>query len=314
GPAEAPPKNQGPSAVRPKPGGLMTQAEVLADLFKRYQRLRTQHKAYLAQRKAANARVSDVTKSLAEITAEYRQDKQAVERVLKAAKTVRAAAARVLAMPPPRRPRLQSLPSRPNPAFYESAFAYDLALENWARDCARIRQNNELLIQEYEASLRRYEARRRQAASDLRAANAKVAECEQALADLLKARQSAQTPLKTERHDLTEGTRDADAEARKLVRNLEATTEAIRGIPEKIRLEHGVLEWQNEFYSLAEIEQIHGALLQETKAVRDGADAGTEPGTDPAARSSSRPKRAEADALKRLIEKAKAAQARSVPR
>jgi len=312
GAPEAPPGRQRTSEATPTPGGLMTQDEVLTELFKRYRSLRDQHEAYLEQRKAAKARVSDVTKSLAEITGKYRRNKQAVERVLNAAKAAKTAAARVLAMPPPRRPRLQPLPSRPNPALYESTFAYEVALDNWARECSQIKQNNELLIREYEASLRQHEVRRNQAGRNLQTANAKIAECKEALAALLKKRQNAERPLKTKRHELTEGTRDADAEARKLVRKLKATAEAIRGISETIRLEHGVVEWKNKFYSLTEIEQMYSALSKEIKADRDAVEFQIGP-EDIGNHSTGHHKQEETDALKGLIEKAKAAQAGSVP-
>ncbi|MBL7133576.1 MAG: hypothetical protein ISS78_05715 [Phycisphaerae bacterium] len=296
------------------PGKLMTRGEVLADLFKRYQSLRAQHEAYLKQRKASNERVSDATKSLSEITAEYNQNKQAVERVLNAAKASRTVALRVLSMPPPARPRLQSMPSRPNPAYYTSVYEYNRALDDWASECARVRQYNELLMREYEASLRQYEVLCQQAAQNVRDANEKIAECERLLKALLEARQEAEQPLKTERHDLTEGTRASEVQARKLVQDLEAVTGAIREMPEKIRLEQGIIEWRGDFYSLAEVEQLHAALMKEIEASRGGAGPLAGLGLDATDSAFRHPKQNEADALKTLIEQAKAAQAGSAVR
>ena len=295
------------------PGKLMTPGEVLGHLFKRYRRLRIQHHAYLEQRSAANARVSNMTKSLAQITTEYRRDKAAVEKVLGAARAVRGNAVRVLSMRPPPRPVLRSLPSRPNRLFYDSVFAYQLALDGWDAECARVRQLNEQLLRLYELNLQRYEDLRRQAAANLTVANAKIVECEAALKALLEGRQETERPLMTERHDLTQGTRASDAEARKLVQDLESTTDAIRGIPEETRLKHGIVEWQGDFYAVAEIQEMHDALAKEIGEVRGAAGLGDGVEDDASVYVPRHPKQEQADDLKALFDKVKAAQVRPSP-
>lgn len=291
------------------PGKLMTQDELLADLFKRYRSLKEQLQAHREQREATMARLSEATRELSKIMADYKSNESQVDQVLQNAKAVRSKCMRVLSMPAPRRPQLQGFPPRPNPNYYDSAYSYDQALSEWRGVCALIEQNNARLIQQYEVNVRQYQELCRQAKVNLEAADDKIAECERALQALLEARQEAERPLKTERQRLTEGMRNAEAEAHKLVQNLKATTESIRAVPARTRFQRGVIEWQGGFCTLAEIEKMHTALVREIEASRGSGVEGFGPEAERFHRASPHPKQGQADTLKALIEQARKAKA-----
>jgi len=287
----------------PPAGKLIPPDKLLDRLFKRYRSLRAQHRDYLEQRKVIGDRVSDMTKSLAAINSEYTRSKKAIEQVLRQAKSLRAAALRILASPPPPEPVLQALPPRPSPIYYDSPLAYQIALERWVVSCEQIKQNNETLLRLYALKLQRYRQLRQEASETLAAANTKIAECEASLEALLKARQSVERPLKTERQDLTTETRIADSKARDLIKNLQTVKEAMRQIPESFRLKHGIVEWKDEFYTLAEIEQIYSTLVDKHGGTIEGGVS-----LSPTQRGSAlHLKQAEADSLRALIIRAKAA-------
>lgn len=275
----------------------------IAEVFAAYQKLL--HEAEGAMEKGAGGRdrLTEINKALALILADWRKEKQPVESEKSAAEAKKATAERVLNSRPPQPPQLLPVPSGSGHSWTGGTDSSD----HWQRDVARVQAENQRRQAQYQQDLARYNEYRRQATKALQEAKAVIETCTQKLTDLLAARKTKELPLLEERTKLNAQIRSATPEAATNRNRAETLEEALRAAPENLRLASGILLWHDEFYGLADLEEMHAKVKAEIDEARKQAEARARLDGKAVPKDWRHPKQADADSLAGLIAKAKMA-------
>jgi hypothetical protein len=281
----------------------------LSGLFEMYQKTRNEVKA-AAEKGGGKDRLTEITKTLAQILADWRKEKTPVEAEKNKAESKKQVAQRVMATPPPAPPRLQPEPTYSGRSWSGATPSYD----SWQREVARVRAENQRRQQEYQQNLARYNEYQRQARVGLDEATATIEKCKKKLDELLAARKTKEQPFLEERTKLNRDIRAAQPEAAALVVRVRSMEEALDDVPEGIRLARGIVAWQGDFYSLAEAEEIYKRLKTEVDEARRTAEAKARLDGRELPKDWRHPKQEEAVGLNGVIAQAKMAAAASAPR
>jgi len=275
----------------------------ITELFATYQRLEREVKEAAGKGAGGKDRLTEINKALALILADWRKAKQPVDNEKSAAEAKKRTAERVLAAPPPQPPRLLPVPSGSGHSWTGGTDSYD----HWQRDVARVQAENQRRQEQYQRDLARYNEYRQQAAKVLEETRATIDACTQKLADLLAARKTKELPLLEERTKLNAQMRSGTPETASNRNRAEALEQALRAAPESLRLANGIVAWQEEFYCLADLEEMYKKVKAEIDEARKQAEAKARLDGKELPKDWRHPRQAEADGLAALVAKAKSA-------
>jgi len=240
-------------------------------------------------------RVSTITKTLAELEGKYDADCVPVKRRLAQALAKRSEAARTLAQPPPAKPRTiaQMRGSRGGK-------------KNQKKNRARNQRENKRRQEQYQAALKRYKERREKAQKALGQAEADAKGAARQLEKLHAGLKAKQKPLLTERTRITQEARSTSGRVGAHRSTLLKVAAVLAAVPESVRLRFGVVEWRNQFYSVADLKHLHASIVDEIQTGRkDAARTLTAKGQS-LPKTWTHPRQKEADALRALIRGAEA--------
>jgi len=216
--------------------------------------------------------------------------------------------------PAPVKPRLQQIPQQPrnfaanmHSQNSNSSNQYDQTLQDWQRQVDQINQVNAAATKKYQQDQAVWK-------KDKDNAEKELPKIDQAIKDIQGKISQNAAALTTKQAPLMEKIKAANEEAQTTARRIEAVQARIRGLvealkaaPETLRFKHGIIDWEDTFWPLADLEK----QLSQTQAEIDrvcrqmkaeAADAGR-----PLADNWRHPQQDRMDALGALIARAKAA-------
>ena len=238
----------------------------------------------------------------------------------------------VLDAPAPQKPVPRPLPPQPRRTSYSSGGGgggyggsygggygggyggnnpYDNDIQNWQRTCQVIKQQNDQLTQKYNQDYGDWKKKQDEAKKEMPKLNNTIKDCEAKL-------DRSQADLAVKQAPTLEKVKAANEDALAIGREVAAVeiglkmlADALRAAPETLRFQHSIIEWETVFHPLADLEKMLTETQAEIIRVRDqmkseAAAAGRS--FDPKWR---HPQQDRLDALKTLIDKAKAVQAKA---
>ena len=291
---------QGPDGQGPAPSEVQahyTKGEVwydgawvrMAKLLDDCRKARKAIEAEVDDTAATRDRVSNITKTLAEMDAKYRADRVPLEHDLAQAREKGLQAARVLAQPPPAKP----------------SYSHGDGDRN-GRSRAEIQRENERRQQQYQAALNQYQERRQQAQNNLNEAESAAKQAAGKLEKLYADYKAGQKPLLTERTQVTQDARSTQGRVGAHQSTILRIAAVLAEAPEGVRARFGVVEWQKSFWSIEELKDLHTSLEAEIRAGRKEAERGLADKNQSMPSTWTHPRQAEADALKARIAGAEA--------
>jgi len=221
------------------------------------------------------------------------------------------------ALEPPK-PQLQAVPPQPRDysanirSTYSSGNsnnAYDDAMRNWRRQADAVNRANDAATKKYQADLAAW----RKARDDAKNQLPKV---DQQIKDLDKKLEQSAADLTVKQAPFMEKYKAANEEAGGIMRKMsavetrvQAIVDALKSAPETMRLKHGIAEWEGEFVALADLEKTYTATQAEIDRVRAQLKADAQQAGRAFPTNWRHPQQDRMDAMKALLDKAKAAAA-----
>jgi len=275
----------------------------IQDLFGLYEAAQKDLAGLVEKTKAAQAHIAELTKQDAKIVADYTKDKRVLDtEMAKIRAAGYAANARYLA-PAPVRP-WDPGNNAPNRGAYQNDAQYQAAVNYWNN----ARNNYQQRLNDYNQQLAQWTTAHNAAKAEIDKQIAAEKDCLKRLADRLAARNEAETPVKTERQKTTDEMRAIQTQAGSIQAKLKIMADSLRTAPESKRLALGIVEYREEFYSLAEfqamVDKVNADIESARQKFKEGAG-----GVVPA--SWRHPKQDEADAMAVVLAKAKAGAGKS---
>ena len=241
--------------------------------------------------KPTKDRITEINKAAGQALAEWKTAKRPVERELAQAEAKRSTAQRVLSARPPAKPKLiKKLRGHSG--------------DRRASD--HIDRQNRQRQKEYEQAMKRYNELRKQAKKAYDEADAAVTKLRKQLDGLRTQLKETQKPMLAERTQLTAESRSAGSRAAALMARVRVMSDILAAVPERDRLKQGIALWRGAFYQVAELEDLHAAIVAEVEAGRSAAEARLTGQGATLPESWRHPRQAVADALKALIAGTKA--------
>jgi len=241
----------------------------------------------------------------------------------------------VMDVPSPQKPVLRPIPPAPRRTSYSTGggggssygawgsgsggynsgnnnnSAYDNAMQDWQRTSQILTQQNNQLNQKYNQDYGEWKKKQDDAKKEMPKLNATIKDCGAKL-------DRSQADLAVKQAPTLEKVKAANDEALAIGRQVAAVEyrlkvlfDALRAAPELMRFQHNIVEWETVFHPLSDLEKMLAETQAEVNRVRDQMKSeATAAGRtfDPKWR---HPQQDRLDALKTLIDRAKAAQTKA---
>lgn len=294
-------------------------------LFKDYLAAKVELKAIMDKANAPRDRLMDINRELAAIRSEGTAAERPIRAELGKARSKQREIQNILDDKPPPKPILKQLPPEPprprtrssNSSYGSStgnmSNGYDQAAEDrhreWQRTCQTINQSNQQLNQKYGQDLAEFNKKQADAKKQLPDIEKTVKDSEAKLAQLATDKQGKVAPVTDKTKAANEEVLSVDRQATAVKTRIENMANALRAAPEKVRLTHGILEWETDFYTLPQLEKLLNDTQADINRVHDELKAEATAASQPFPPNWRHPQQDRMDALKVLVDKAKAAQA-----
>ena len=327
--AAAPPA---PTATSAAPaGGALTDAQHYAlgevqfnkkwvpidTLFKDYQAARRPLKDLSDQGEAPRRTPDQVSEALNRAKVESSAQEKDVRAELNKARDVQIQTSRVLAVPPPQKPAPQPFPPEPpatgTVSYYNRVTNTTRTIDYapihaaWERQRDAIAKTNQEVKDAYNKALAEHEQKHNEAQQKRDAATATIKECGEKLAQIAADLKTKQREIQAGAVPSAEEPQKLDPQLADLRLKIEAMTTALGRAPEDLRLKHGILEWKGVFYSPDEIRQLVSDLEADAAKAQEKAKADAADAHLPTPETWRYAQQEDMDALKGLLDKAKAA-------
>jgi len=281
----------------------------IAEIFAGYRETRGQIEE-LGQKTAAERQGQmELNGQIAQIRKESEAKEQEVRIELAKARSKRDEARKALRERPPDEPKYQSLPPRPRRSQYLDQDDYENALDRWKRECDRIKQENDRLKRQYERDLAAFQKRQEEAEKDLKKAEENIKEIEGRIEALQKELEEKEKPFVEKLRAIGDRVEALEREARALQTRVEAMAEAMRTVPQRVRLRQGIVEWEGAFHPLEELQALYEEIQTEIHRVREELKAQAEKAGRDFPEDWRHPEQDRMDALMALLDEAEAARA-----
>ena len=286
----------------------------IEELFKNYQAVQAEQNTLDEKIEAARQRLADVQQQLDSLKKESEGRERPIRTALAKANATVQDCNKVLSESPPKKPQLRALPKQPygtSSTSSSSSSSSDDAYRNWQQLRDQIDEENKRLTDQYNRDLAEYQKKQSTAQKNLAQAKAAIKQGERQLEEAQKPLEDTLLPVLEKRKEATEEVQSLDRKATVVNARMKQLTAAFRAAPEPMRMQRGIVEWENAFHDLADLEKLHAEtqaainrVVEQMKA--EAAAAGRTLSPD-----WRHPQQDRMDALQALIAKAKAAQAAS---
>jgi len=276
----------------------------IEDLFKDYQAAYAEKQTLLESGKSIRGNLIEMQRQINMA----RQDNLNKARVIRAEiangkKAVKDTQIALLARPP-QKPVYYDLPY-PNRSNYDNDGAFNNAVQNWQWQRDQRRRNYDAAVAQYEQNLAAFKKNQEELKANLPGLQAVVKEAE----DKLKQHEAdARTQMIGLNEQQKTATEEANAAGQKISlqdTRIKSLADALRAVPETVRFRHGIVEWEDAFSALSDLEKLLSSLEGEIASAREksAAEAKAAGRELPLTWEHSQQKRA--DALKALLKRVK---------
>jgi len=306
-----------PDAAAPKVASSGAEMVIYKDkrmtigaLFGEYGKVEKELEGVAEKEKVARDRLADLQRQQAEARKGLAAEQAPVRADLGKARAEDREARRALNARPPARPRLLPMPPRPQVRTSDSgnSSSSDNSLYRWQAECQRIQQQNQQTQKRYQDDVAEYKAKQAKAKQEIAKIEAKVKGLLDKLAEMEKESDAKQPETIEAMKTVNEEILSCDREAMVIKVRLKEVADAIGAAPEDARLKAGVIAWEDGLHDLARLEALHETLQGEIDRVREQLKTEAEKLGLPFSSDWRHPQQDRMDALKVLIDKAKAAQ------
>jgi hypothetical protein len=247
----------------------------IMDLFAMYYKTSAGAKGVAADGVGDKDRLTELTKALAQILADWRKEKQPVDAEKTEALGNRELAGRLLATRPPPPPKLLYPPARQEGGggqiYSDGSFSF--GIRNNDDTIRRIEQENEKRQEVYQSLLAQYNENQRRGAALLAQSTGKINECDKKLKACALARAARERPLLEERVKVNERLRSIPTAVGSKMGQASGMAAALRASPLSLRNSKGIVEWKTQFYLLADLERMYKEVKGEIDDARGEAEA-----------------------------------------
>ena len=279
----------------------------IMDLFEMYRKVIAEVKAVADKGAGGKDRLTELNKTLAQILADWRKEKQPVEDEKRAALQKKARAEQILGTNPPPPPRLVPVPTGGGGGWGGYAGGNRNNNNNYNQnEVNRANQENQRRQDAYQRLITQYNDGRQQATAALEETKSKIAECDKKLEEFALARKAKEKPFLEERVKLNEQLRGTPTAAASKVRQTDDMEAALRASPFPLRNSKGIVEWKTDFYLLADLEEMYKKVKGEIDDARREAEAKARLDGKELPKDWRHPKYEEAESLNEAITHAKA--------
>lgn len=280
----------------------------IMDLFEMYRKTVAEVKAVGDKGAGGKDRLTELNKTLAQILADWRKDKQPVENEKRAALAKKQRAEQILGTNPPPPPKLLPMPTGGGGGWGGWAGGPNRNNNNnsYQNDVNRVNQENQRRQDAYQRLMAQYNDGRQQATAALEESKTKIAECDKKLEEFALARKTKEKPFLEERVKLNEQLRGTPTAAASKVRQTDDMEAALRASPFPLRNSKGIVEWKTDFYLLADLEEMYKKVKAEIDDARREAEAKARVDGKELPKDWRHPKYEEAESLNEAITHAKA--------
>ena len=247
----------------------------IMDLFEMYRKVIAEVKAVADKGAGGKDRLTELNKTLAQILADWRKEKQPVEDEKRAALQKKARAEQILGTNPPPPPRLVPVPTGGGGGGWGGYAGGNRNNNNNynQNEVNRANQENQRRQDAYQRLITQYNDGRQQATAALEETKSKIAECDKKLEEFALARKAKEKPFLEERVKLNEQLRGTPTAAASKVRQTDDMEAALRASPFPLRNSKGIVEWKTDFYLLADLEEMYKKVKGEIDDARREAEA-----------------------------------------
>ena len=284
----------------------------LEKLFKNYQAVQAEQNTLDKKIDAARQRLADVQQQLDLLKKESEGRERPIRTELAKANATVQDCNKVLSESPPKKPQLRPLPKQPygtSSSTSSSSFSSDDAYRNWQQLRDQIDEENKRLTDQYKRDLDEYQKKQSTAQKNLAQAKAAIKQGERQLKEAQKPLEDTLQPVLEKRKEATEEVQSLDRKATVVNARMKQLTAVFRAAPEPMRMQRGIVEWENAFHNLADLEKLYNEtqaainrVVKQMKAEATAAGRTFPPDWR-------HPQQDRMDALQALIAKAKAARA-----
>jgi len=284
----------------------------ITQVFETYRETRAKMEELVEQGRPVRASLADLNRKINKLRGETLARERPLRADLSKARAEKRKAARALGVRPPREPRYQPAPTEPKRSRYPNEDEYDDAVRRYRREAKRIREYNKGLRQKYKRNLETYNKIRAEAKKAIQESDATIADREKQVETVQQELGEAQRPLLEERKRLNTEITTLTNQARALIARADALADAMRSAPEDVRFRLGVVEWEGKFYTLEKLEALHAETQAEIVRTHEQLKEQAKLAGRDFPEDWRHPQQDRMDALKALIERAKAARGGTV--
>ena len=284
----------------------------ITQVFEAYREARAKMGELVEQGRPVRGALTGLNRKINKLRGEALAKKRPLRADLSKARAKKRKAARVLDIRPPREPRYRPAPTEPKQSRYPNEGEYDDAVRRYRREAKRVREYNEGLKQKYERNLEAYNKMRAEAKKAVQESETTIADCEKQVEAVQQELSETQRPLLEERKRLNAEITTLTNQARALITRADALADAMRSAPEDVRFRLGIIEWEGKFYTLEELEALHAETQAEIDRTREQLKEQAKLAGRDFPEDWRHPQQDRMDALKALIERAKAARGAAV--
>jgi len=300
------------------------------NLFKDYLNARSLLQGAADKVNASRAKVMEVQRRITELKNDAATAERPTRVAMGKARAKRSEYNKALEAKPPRQPTLLQVPPAPRQPAYSSRSSsgsyssgtsgyddqqerYDQARRNWQAQADAINRQNDQAKKDYQDKLREYTKAKNEATKELPKVEASIKQCEGKLEQSASDVQAKVAPLIEESKAANDTVTTLQAQSQMAEKRVKNIADAIRGAPDAVRFQHGVIEWEGTFSTFAELEKLYTGTQTEIDRVREQLKEETTKAGQPFPPNWRHPQLDRMDALKAILDKAKAGSAAAKP-
>lgn len=297
-------------------------------LFKDYQRARAELDVAKERSDLVKDRLATVTREMTQIKSEVKETERPVRAELGKARNALRDYNRALKKPAPVKPTLAEVPLPPKrPSGYSSNRRdnnysnnnsgrssmddrYEERMQEWRRQATYIKQANDQKSKKYQQEFDEYRKEQAEAKTEVPKLEAKIKECQAKLGEVADDLDTKTAPTRGKSDSMTEDALAQDRRVDVIEARIANIAGSLRAAPEPLRLKHGIVEFEDIFYSAPELKATYTRTQAEIDRVRDQLKAESDKAGIPFPETWRHPQQDRMDAMKALIEKVQVATAK----
>lgn len=220
--------------------------------------------------------------------------------------------------PQPRQPASSS--SRGSSSYSGTGTGYDdqydryqQQLRVWQAQADAINRQNAEADKEYQQKMRDYKKAQDEAKKELPKVETAIKNCEAKLGQFASDLQTKQAPIIEEAKATNDDISTLQMQTQMAEKRVKNIADTMRGAPDSVRYQHGIVEWEGTFYTLAELDKLYTDTQAEINRLREQLKEETIKAGQPFPPGWRHPQQDRMDSLKAVLDKAKAVRPAAKP-